>query len=155
MDPDDQMNPAANSIARIRILMWLGLSVETPTIFQNLKDGFGLSELYVNELNLPSQMFYSEKHDFELKAHIYQGRNLLGLDASGLSDPYINIVIGNQSVKSKRKVQTNNPKWGSTFVIPHIYLYGDLEFILNNPPEIIVEVFDEDFGKVSYFCFYK
>lgn len=147
------MNPAENSIARIRIHMWLGLKFETRKIFKNLDDGYGLSEIFVNQLLLPSKMFYSEKHEFELRAHIYQGRNLLGLDSSGLSDPYINIVIGNQSVKSKRKVQTNNPKWGTTFIIPHIYLYGNLEYILNNPPEIIIEVFDEDFGKVSNsFC---
>lgn len=88
---------------------------------------------------------------FSLHAHIYQGRNLLGLDTSGLSDPYIILTISSQSVKSKKVVQTNNPKWGLTFIIPNIFLYGDYEFILNNPTEVMIEIFDEDFGKVRYF----
>lgn len=87
---------------------------------------------------------------FELRAHVYQGRNLLGLDSSGLSDPFINITIGSQSVKSETVIQTNNPKWKLTFLISDIYLYGDLEFILNHPPQMTIELFDEDFGKVSH-----
>jgi hypothetical protein len=82
---------------------------------------------------------------------VYQGRNLLGLDSSGLSDPYLKIIVGNQSVKSEKVVQTNNPKWELTFIVPNIYLYGSLDFILNNPPQVTIEMFDEDFGRVSLY----
>lgn len=84
-----------------------------------------------------------------LKAHIYQGRDLLGLDSTGLSDPYVKITIGNQSVYSDKIDQTNNPKWNKTLVIPEINLFSTYESIVLNPPEIILEIYDKDYVGVS------
>lgn len=69
---------------------------------------------------------------------------MLGLDTTGLSDPYIQLTIGNQSVYSKTIMQTNNPIWAVTLRIPHVYCYGNFESIKQNPPEIVFCVLDED-----------
>ena len=61
-----------------------------------------------------------------------------------MSDPYLNIIIGDQSVIAEKKEQTNNPIWDTTFVISEVYLYGNLQFICDNPPEIILELYDKD-----------
>ena len=65
-------------------------------------------------------------------------------DSSGLSDPYLKISIGNQSIVSDVIDQTNNPIWNDTFLISELYLYGGLEFIRQNPPEIILDIYDKD-----------
>lgn len=79
-----------------------------------------------------------------MKANIYQGRDLLGLDSTGLSDPYVKISIGNQTVFSEAIPQTNNPKWNVTLNILEIYSYFEYESVCENPPEIILELYDHD-----------
>ena len=69
---------------------------------------------------------------------------MLGLDSSGLSDPYLQLTIANQSVYSKIIYQTNNPIWSVTLRLTQVYFYGRYEAIAQNPPELIVYAFDED-----------
>lgn len=38
---------------------------------------------------------------FICKVYVYQGRFLPGADNSGLSDPYVQVVLGNYSVNSR------------------------------------------------------
>ena len=38
-------------------------------------------------------VFLAEEHVFQLRAHIFQARNLIGCDDSGLSDPFARIII--------------------------------------------------------------
>ena len=59
---------------------------------------------------------------FELRAYIYQGCNMIGLDASGLSDPFVKIKFYNQSVTGKIISQTNNPAWNITLFLDEVYL---------------------------------
>lgn len=61
-----------------------------------------------------------------------------------MSDPYTIVTIANRSIKSKVMAQTNNPLWKSTLIISEIYLYSNYEFIEANPPEIIVDLYDQD-----------
>jgi hypothetical protein len=65
-------------------------------------------------------------------------------DLTGLSDPYVKITICNQSVYSESIPQTNNPKWDTTLIIPEIFIYTTYEHVVNSPPEIILEAFDQD-----------
>ena len=80
-----------------------------------------------------------------MHAYIYQGTNLIGLDETGLSDPYFIIRVYNQIVKGKVVKQTNNPDWNCYIILKDIFLYGTLESIIQNPPEIIIDLYDEDF----------
>ena len=89
---------------------------------------------------------------------MYQGRNMIGLDRTGLSDPYVRITLGNQTYRTRVILQTNNPRWKETVIIKEINFYEKLESIIENPPEIILEVFDQDIYGVNEFmgkCYVK
>jgi Ca2+-dependent lipid-binding protein len=83
---------------------------------------------------------------------------MIGLDRTGLSDPYVRITLGNQTYRSCVMTQTNNPRWKETVIIKEINFYEKLESIIENPPEIILEVFDQDIYGVNEFmgkCYVK
>ena len=83
---------------------------------------------------------------------------MIGLDRTGLSDPYVRITLGSQTVISKTMYQTNNPRWEQTVTISDINLFDELDCILTNPPEIVLEVFDRDTYGVNEFmgkCYVK
>ena len=43
------------------------------------------------------QLSFTERQSFQLRAHMYQARSLIGSDDSGLSDPFARVVFGDQS----------------------------------------------------------
>jgi hypothetical protein len=69
---------------------------------------------------------------------------MIGLDSSGLSDPFVRVNLHNESSTSAVKTQTNNPAWNETIYIKELFLYGSLSSIVASPPEIILEILDQD-----------
>jgi hypothetical protein len=79
LEHNDFEHAIRENIARARIYLWLGLQEEIEHIFDGMDDeGYGLSEKYMNDLGLPTEIFYNNKLSFELRSHIYQGRDMLG-----------------------------------------------------------------------------
>ena len=49
-----------DNIARIRAYMWLGLNDEIDKIFVGMKNiGYGLSDKYINKIDLPNKIFFN------------------------------------------------------------------------------------------------
>lgn len=46
---------------------------------------------------------------------------------------------------------TLNPFWDQTLLFRQITLYGSSEFITENPPSVVIEVYDEDKCVRTYF----
>ena len=121
-----------------------------------------------------SLTYLAEVHTYQLRAYMYQARDLFSEDASGLSDPYARVIFGNHSKATKIIPETLCPTWdqvrvlllrkviiahstppqsyleGSnnpllqTIILERLELYGDPEKIVKQPPSIIIELFDYD-----------
>lgn len=88
---------------------------------------------------------------FQLRAHIYQARSLIGSDASGLSDPFARIIAGEFSKTTQVIDETLSPTWDELLIFDEILIYGAADEIKLDPPSIIIEIFDQDkVGKSEY-----
>ncbi|XP_068632419.1 otoferlin-like [Battus philenor] len=134
--------------AMIRVYMWLGGVQDKKHYVDGLPVGFEVgSELRNAEKlrsNAPNAIFYAEKHNFQLRAYIYQARSLIGSDSSGLSDPFAKVIIGDSTATTQVIDETLSPTWDELMVIDDILLYSSIEQIKSDPPTIVIEIFDQD-----------
>ena len=86
----------------------------------------------------------AEQQVFQLRAHMYQARRLIGSDASGLSDPFARIIYGDQSQCTQVIDETLSPTWDEMLIFNEVIMYGTMEELKSDPPIIVVEMFDQD-----------
>lgn len=86
----------------------------------------------------------SNTQTFQLRAHIYQARSLIGSDASGLSDPYATVYITEFSKTTQVIEETLSPTWDELLVFDDVLVYGAKEEIQRDPPTIVIEIYDQD-----------
>lgn len=79
-----------------------------------------------------------------MRAYIYQARSLIGSDSSGLSDPFARVIIGECSTTTQVIDETLSPTWDELLVFEDILLYSTIEQIKEDPPTIVIEIFDQD-----------
>ncbi|NXC88944.1 FR1L6 protein, partial [Cercotrichas coryphoeus] len=90
-------------------------------------------------------------HLFQLRAHMYQARGLIAADSTGLSDPFAKVTFTSRCQTTKIIPQTLSPTWNQTLLFNSIVLHGDKEEITQFPPEIVIELYDDDaVGKAEY-----
>ncbi|NXA39543.1 FR1L6 protein, partial [Eudromia elegans] len=90
-------------------------------------------------------------HLFQLRAHMYQARGLIAADSTGLSDPFAKVTFTSHCQTTKIIPQTLSPTWNQMLLFNNVVLYGDGEEITQFPPEIVIELYDDDaLGKAEY-----
>ena len=60
----------------------------------------------------------TDSHAFQVRAHIYQARDLPAEDKSGLSDPFLRIAFSSASGETVIIPETLTPTWDETVVRP-------------------------------------
>lgn len=75
---------------------------------------------------------------------MYQARSLIGSDASGLSDPFARMAFAEQSVCTQVIEETLSPTWDEMLILNDVSMYGIMQEIADDPPAIVVELFDQD-----------
>ena len=90
---------------------------------------------------------------FQLRAHMYQARSLIGSDASGLSDPFARVIFGDQSQCTQVIDETLSPTWDEMLIFNEVIMFGIMEEIKEDPPTIVIEIFDQD-RVVSPLCLF-
>ena len=81
---------------------------------------------------------------------MYQARSLLGSDSTGLSDPFVRVIIDNHCTTSHIVDESLSPTWDETLTIDNVLLTGSGEQIADNPPNIMIEIYDYDAMVNSY-----
>lgn len=138
--------------AKLDIFLWFGLAQDftqcmnmLPQRFQHNHRTCPSSANYM----IPTDIIYEEKHHFQCRAHIFRAKFKVGADKSGLSDPYIRVIIFGQSKITQSKKATLCPVWDETLLFPKITLFGPAQFYRDNPIPIIVEAFDKETSRRS------
>lgn len=83
-------------------------------------------------------------HEFELRAYMYQARELYSGDRSGLSDPYAVVSFSNFSQKTEVIKDTRNPQWKQTLIFTEIEVHGNKNFLKEHVAPVTIVLWDKD-----------
>ncbi|NXX55327.1 FR1L6 protein, partial [Scopus umbretta] len=142
--------------AKVDIYLWLGPASFAHSIMENLPVGYETkipSNTSSGHSVVPSPacLLYKTPHFFQLRAHMYQARGLIAADSTGLSDPFAKVTFISHCQTTKIISQTLSPTWNQMLLFNSIVLHGDREEIAQFPPEIVIELYDDDaVGKAEY-----
>lgn len=89
-------------------------------------------------------MILTEAYKYQLRAYVYQARDILAMDDSGLSDPFARVSFLTQSLRTENIKKSLCPTWDQTLIFEEIEIHGDPRAIEAQPPDIYVELFDHD-----------
>ncbi|KAG8441622.1 hypothetical protein GDO86_010709 [Hymenochirus boettgeri] len=148
-------SPGWNVQAKVDMFMWLGSSKFSHSIFENLPTGYEVETHPASSGHHgpppPGHLVYKTQHMFQLRAHMYQARGLIAADSSGLSDPFAKVTFVSHCQTTKIISQTLSPTWNQMLLFNNIALYGELRDISQDPPNIVIELYDDDaLGKSEY-----
>uniref|UniRef100_G1QPS9 Otoferlin n=1 Tax=Nomascus leucogenys TaxID=61853 RepID=G1QPS9_NOMLE len=140
--------------AKVELYLWLSLSKQRkeflcglPCGFEEVKAAQGLG-LHAFP---PVSLVYTKKQAFQLRAHMYQARSLFAADSSGLSDPFARVFFINQSQCTEVLNETLCPTWDQMLVFDNLELYGEAHELRDDPPIIVIEIYDQDsMGKADF-----
>uniref|UniRef100_A0A8K9XXV2 Fer-1 like family member 6 n=1 Tax=Oncorhynchus mykiss TaxID=8022 RepID=A0A8K9XXV2_ONCMY len=129
--------------AKLDVYLWLGSCRDSSHVLDNLPGGFEPKGGATEEQLLP--------HKFQMRAHMYQARGLIAADSTGLSDPFARVTFLTQSHTTAIINQTLTPTWNQMLLMTRVTLHGDLAHLEQEPPCIVIEVYDDDaLGKAEY-----
>ncbi|XP_063877560.1 myoferlin-like isoform X2 [Scylla paramamosain] len=98
-----------------------------------------------SQLTCPRMYLLSaERHKYQLRAHIYQARDLIPGDKTGLADPYAVVSFCNGTQQTEKQMKTLCPTWDQTLIFDDVPLTGRVDDATSQAPKVVVEVFDWD-----------
>ncbi|XP_074243209.1 fer-1-like protein 6 isoform X3 [Saimiri boliviensis] len=146
--------PAGWSVqAKVDVYLWLGSIKHASAILDNLPEGYEaeMSSKGAGTNHPPSNLYYQDRHIFQLRAHMYQARSLIAADSSGLSDPFAKVTFLSHCQTTKIISQTLSPTWNQMLLFNDLVLHGDVKELAESPPLVVVELYDSDaVGKPEY-----
>ncbi|XP_056658393.1 myoferlin isoform X3 [Monodelphis domestica] len=87
---------------------------------------------------------FDRVYNYHLRCYIYQARNLMALDKDSFSDPYAHVSFLHRSQTTEIIHSTLNPTWDQTLIFDDIEIFGEPQTIIQNPPKVVIELFDND-----------
>ncbi|CAL4219662.1 unnamed protein product, partial [Meganyctiphanes norvegica] len=113
----------------------------TPTL--SVKSGDGKDA--ITQYACPRMYVVSKsQHVYQLRAHLYQARDLEAGDKSGFSDPYAVVCFYNATQQTEKLSATLCPTWDQTLIFDNVKLADPLPHTNQNPPQAVVEIYDWD-----------
>ena len=87
---------------------------------------------------------------FDLRVHVHSARDLMAADDNGESDCYVNVHFGRQQTRTHVVKASVAPIWRETVVMESVKIYGEEDDVLDDPPMVILDLFDMDLGKDEF-----
>lgn len=81
---------------------------------------------------------------FHLRCYIFQARSMTAMDKDSFSDPYAHVSFLHQSKTTEVIKSTLNPTWDQSLIFNDIDIYGDPLNLIHSPPNVVIEIYDED-----------
>uniref|UniRef100_A0A8D3C139 Otoferlin a n=1 Tax=Scophthalmus maximus TaxID=52904 RepID=A0A8D3C139_SCOMX len=141
--------------AKLELYLWLGLNKQRKDFLSGLPNGF--EEIKADKMGPglnsvpPVSLVYNMKQVFQLRAHMYQARSLFAADSSGLSDPFARVFFSTHSQVTEVLSETLCPTWDQLLVFDDVELFGEASELRDDPPIIVVELYDQDtVGKAEF-----
>ncbi|XP_037605925.1 otoferlin isoform X11 [Sebastes umbrosus] len=141
--------------AKLECYLWLGLNKQKKDFLNGLPNGF--EEIKSAKMGPglqsvpPVSLVYNMKQVFQLRAHMYQARSLFAADSSGLSDPFARVFFSTHSQVTEVLSETLCPTWDQLLVFDDVELFGEASELRDDPPIIVVEIYDQDtVGKAEF-----
>uniref|UniRef100_A0AAR2K1P0 C2 domain-containing protein n=1 Tax=Pygocentrus nattereri TaxID=42514 RepID=A0AAR2K1P0_PYGNA len=142
--------------AKLEMYLWLGLNKQRKDFLSGLPSGFEENKAVKGtglQVVPPISLVYNSKcHQvFQLRAHMYQARSLFAADSSGLSDPFARVFFSTHSQVTEVLSETLCPTWDQLLVFDNVELYGEATELRDDPPIIVIEIYDQDtVGKAEF-----
>uniref|UniRef100_A0A7N6FDD4 C2 domain-containing protein n=1 Tax=Anabas testudineus TaxID=64144 RepID=A0A7N6FDD4_ANATE len=136
--------------AKLEVYLWFGTCSDSGNMLEGLPAGFVPAIGGADASNPPTHLKCPEQHWFQLRCHMYQARGLIAADTSGLSDPFARVTFLSHS-QTTNVNSTLSPTWNQCLLMSRLRLTGDLQHIQQEPPRILIEVYDDDaLSKAEY-----
>uniref|UniRef100_A0A671NAR6 Otoferlin n=1 Tax=Sinocyclocheilus anshuiensis TaxID=1608454 RepID=A0A671NAR6_9TELE len=140
--------------AKLEMYLWLGLNKQRKDFLSGLPNGFEENKATKGtgiQAVPPISLVYNMKQVFQLRAHMYQARSLFAADSSGLSDPFARVFFSTHSQVTEVLNETLCPTWDQLLVFDNVELYGEAGELRDDPPIIVIELYDQDtVGKAEF-----
>ncbi|XP_030626208.1 otoferlin isoform X1 [Chanos chanos] len=140
--------------AKLELYLWLGLNKQRKDFLSGLPSGFEENKAAKSsglQSVPPISLIYNMKQVFQLRAHLYQARSLFAADNTGLSDPFARVFFSTHSQVTEVLSETLCPTWDQLLVFDNVELYGEASELRDDPPIIVVEIYDQDtVGKAEF-----